>query len=289
MALHLIDHDYHLTMANGQRTPHGNLTPVVASVGVPFNAQVAYQIVALGRCFPPSDPEQQARIDKAYRYLRDKHHVYWEDPWKNLLIRPQRVGASLFIKGMNDRNHVTNAAFVGMALERYQAPRESRGPFDPRFMYRLGRTMYWSMNYMERHHNALCNFMWAAMLTDPAVFDALIKRKKNTQRGKMERMLVNGIEQLRRFKLDRFQYPGREVKTRAARWADRSRSNDYQWKEPHNVVWQVTGPATNQVTCGTDYLYAYWLFRHYRLDQHPLAVRRHGAVLKRTPDLCGAR
>ncbi len=51
LALHLVRHDYHITDSSGKRTPYGNLTPLVGSQGVPFNAQVAYMIVALGHHF----------------------------------------------------------------------------------------------------------------------------------------------------------------------------------------------------------------------------------------------
>jgi len=93
-------------------TTYGNLTPVVANHGVPFNAQVAYQLVALGHYFLPADLAQAAPIENEFRRLRAKHHCYFEYP--HSLILPQRVGGSAFVKGMNDRNHVTNAAFIGL-------------------------------------------------------------------------------------------------------------------------------------------------------------------------------
>jgi hypothetical protein len=101
----------------------------------------------------------------------------------------------------------------------------------------------------------------------------------------MERMLVHGVEQLRRFPLDRFHYPGRLVPMTTAVWVDRRRVSDYQWKEPHDVALQATAAPTNEVTCGTDYLYAYWLWRHYGLDRHPQVTRFHGPVVN--PRLAG--
>ncbi len=285
LVLHLVDHDYHITMAGGKRTPHGNLTPVIATVGVPFNAQVAYTIVAAGRCFPPDDPAERARIEAAYRYLRDEHHCYYQDPLKNLLVRPQEIVASPFLKGMNDRNHVMNAAFLGLVLERHQAVVEGRAPFDDRFMYRLGQTMQVGAEYLDGKHNALCSFMWAALLSDPQTSGAIVPKRQEAERARMERMLVHGVEQLRRFPLDRFHYPGRLVPMPTAVWVDRRRVSDYHWKEPHDVAFQATAAPTGEVTCGTDYLYAYWLWRHYGLDRHPQVTRFHGPVVN--PRLAG--
>jgi hypothetical protein len=62
-------------------------------------------------------------------------------------------------------------------------------------------------------------------------------------------------------------------------WVDRRRASDYQWKEQHDLAFQATGPATGEASCGTDFLYAYWLLRRYGLDRHPQVVRQHGAVV----------
>nr|NIL98509.1 hypothetical protein [Planctomycetales bacterium]NIM09733.1 hypothetical protein [Planctomycetales bacterium]NIN09208.1 hypothetical protein [Planctomycetales bacterium]NIN78305.1 hypothetical protein [Planctomycetales bacterium]NIO35484.1 hypothetical protein [Planctomycetales bacterium] len=68
----LLRDDYHITDVNGHRTPHGDLTPIVASVGVPFNGQVAYHLVALGRYFPRDDPVADQLIQRQFHRLREK-------------------------------------------------------------------------------------------------------------------------------------------------------------------------------------------------------------------------
>lgn len=271
LVAHVIEHDYRLTNADGSRTPYGNLTPIVSSVGVPFNAQVAYLIIALGYSFPPPDPTDQNRVFAEFGKLRNKHHVYYEDPWRSV-TRPQRVGASPFVKGMNDRNHVTNAAFVAMELERDHA-RRNGVPVDREFLYKMGRTMYWSMTVLDGQHNSLCNFMWAGILSDPQVFDAVIKHRHNETRRQVDRLVAGGIEQLRRFRLDRFADGGREIKTRGPRWIDEFRADEYHWKNDANLAWQSNGEANNNAYCAIDYLYAYWLFRYYRLDENAGARR----------------
>ena len=103
------------------------MTPVVATVGVPFNAQVAYLVVALGYSFPSEQANVSRRIRDAFARLRGKHHVYFEEPLRSIVL-PQRIGGSPFLKGMNDRNHVTNAAFMGLALELDHARRNGAKP-----------------------------------------------------------------------------------------------------------------------------------------------------------------
>ena len=283
MVLHLIEHDYRLTERDGTPTTYGDLTPLAGSVGVPFNAQVAYQIVALGETFPPGDVARRRKIHEAFRQLREKHHVYYEAPLRSL-IHPQRVAASPFLKGMNDRNHVTNAAFVGLALELFAARRDGREA-DRDFLYQLGQTMCYSLGRMGSERNALCNFMWAALLRDPAAFDCMIREDRRDALAIEERAMRDGVEQLRRYGLDRFDYPGREVESAEPLWVDQRRSDDYQWKADPRRGWQVTGPATNNVRCAIDFLYAYWLLRYYRLDEHPALDERAAAVLRRTPRL----
>ncbi|MEK6234098.1 MAG: hypothetical protein N2C14_05255, partial [Planctomycetales bacterium] len=140
LALHLVDHDYQLTEKDGNHSPWGGLTPRIGSFGVPFNAQVAYLIVASGSRFP-APPGQKSRLISQYRHLRHKHHVYYEKPFHSLVL-PQKIGAHPLVKGMNDRNHVCNAAFMGLCLEMHAANTQGR-PVDAVFLYQLGQTRYW--------------------------------------------------------------------------------------------------------------------------------------------------
>jgi len=277
MVWHVVRHDYHLTERNGQRTQYGDLTPVVGGFGVPFNAQVAYMIVAAGHYFPPKDRNVAAAIHHQFGQLRERHHAYYERPLQSLVL-PQRIGATRFVKGMNDRNHVTNAAYVGMLLDVENARRRGT-ELDRLFLFRLGRTMYWSMQYLEGHHNSLCNFMWVGLLSDQRVFDCVIDHKPNTARAQMERLAVSGVEQLRRFKLNRFSYQGQERIAPSPQWVDTYRPDDYHWKCNPNAVWQVTSGPTNNLHCAIDYLYAYWLMRYYEIDRRPEVVARHKSVL----------
>lgn len=277
MVLHLIDHNYRLTDRNGERSPYGDMTPVFASVGVPFNAQVAYQIVALGQYYAGGDAAAKARIERAFRDLRDEEHVYYEHPWRNL-VQPQRVGGSPLVKGMNDRNHVTNAAFVSLAMDIHNS-RSSGGPLDENFLYRMGRTGYHSMEYLDGWHNALCNFQWAALLSDPEVFDKIINRKPNSARALMERNLLDGVEHLRRFPLDRFAYDGFDSETEHPGWIDQYRPDAYHWKNDTRWIFTRTGPRKARFISAIDYLHAYWLFRAHGLDNHPLVQKAHAGVL----------
>ena len=275
--LHVIDNDYKLTDRHGNRTPYGDMTPVVATVGVPFNAQVAYEIVALGWYFADGDPQGRARIEDQFRRLRDKYHVYYESPWKGI-IQPQRVAASPFVKGMNDRNHVTNAAFIGLAMD-IHACREASVPLDRNFMYRLGQTMHYGLGYLDGQHNALCNFMWAAILSDAEAFDCIVERKPNSTRALMERNLLDGVEHLRRFPLDRFGYPGVDGTAPQPVWINNFRPTAFRWKDDAFLTFTVTGPRRNRHVAAIGYLYAYWLMRYYQLDQHPLVTAAHAEVL----------
>ena len=281
MVLHVIDRDYHLTHRDGKRTTYGDLTPVIGSIGVPFNGQLAYHIVALGNAFPPADAEQKRRIDEEFHRLRVKHHVYYEDGFN--LVQPQRVAASSLLKGMNDRNHAINAAFSGLWLEIAQA-RAGR-PLDRNFVYELGQTMCFGMERIGSDGNALCNFMWAALIADAEVFEAMVRRRPENARALARHALGDGVEQLRRFKLDRFSYPGRVVPAGRPLWVDQRPSDDYQWKADPPLAFQATGPASDTMFCAIDYLYAYWMMRHYRLDGDESLQARHGGVLGRTPGL----
>jgi hypothetical protein len=284
MVLHLINHDYQLTERGGNKTRYGDVTPLVATVGVPFNAQVAYLVVALGYSFPSEQENVSRRIRDAFVRLRDKHHVFYEEPLRSIVL-PQRIGSSPFLKGMNDRNHVTNAAFMGLALELDHARRNGVAP-NGKFLFRLGRTMYWSMRQLDGQRNALCSFMWAGILSDQPVYDAIAKHDKREIGPQVSRNLLDGIEQLRRFRLNRFLYSGHEVHTGQVQWNDLMRPDDYYWKADPRLAWQVTGPREDRLFCAIDFLTAYWLLRHYELDAQRVVAGPHANVLGRTP---GAR
>ena len=210
---HVVAHKYILTDAQGRPTPHGNLTPVVASIGVPFNGQVAYLLLALANHIPADNEQVRARFAEQYHRLRYKRHSYYKDPRKSP-IRPQRVGSNPLVKGMNDRNHVTAAAFVGLELERDQARRQGR-KVEPWFFFRLARTMVWSMRRIGQERNALCNFMYAAIVSDSEGHSLTVKREEQGEgKAQIRRGLLDGVEQLRRFRLDRFQYPGNHTETK---------------------------------------------------------------------------
>src|SRR5207237_1126248 len=155
--------------------------------------------------------------------------------------------------------------------------------FERNFAYELGQSMYWGMDYLDGQRNALCNFQWAALLQDQRLFDSIVKRKPNTVRGKMERNLVDGVEQLRHFQLGRFSYPGQDLQTDSLHWCDEFRPDDYYWKVKPQAIFQKTGPATDTVLCAMDYLHAYWLLRYYRLDEYQPLAKLNLAVLRRTP------
>lgn len=281
LVLHLIGTGYHPTERGGRKTRYGDLQPFAGPLGVPFNAQVAYEIVALGYSFPPDDPQQRELIRREFVKLRGEKHVYYIDPWLSL-IRPQEVAASPFLKGMNDRNHVINAAFVGLMLERNHAHRQGQ-PWNRKFMYELGQTMFWGMQALDGQRHSLGTFMWAGMLEDQGVFDAIVERKKNTARAQIERNLPDAVEQLRRYRLDRFVYPGEEIEQAGPMWNDSMKPDDSYWKVNPRLVWRATGPATNTCYCAMDYLYAYWLMRYFRLDEKPAVRRFHADVLERRP------
>jgi hypothetical protein len=275
---HILSGDYHIVGPDGKRTPHGDLTPVIAGVGVPFNGQVAYSIIALGHFYPADDPAMKRKIAKQFQRLREDRHSYYKDPRKSPIV-PQRIGNHPLVRGMNDRHHVTCAAHYGLAMEIDQDQRGNR-PLNRTFMYRLGRTMYWSMRRIGNQRNALCNFMWAGMLSDPERFKMLVhKREYAATRRQVDRCIADGVEQLRRFRLDRFVYEGKYQKTETLQWADAQLPDVYHWKADPKARWQVTGGSTNRHVAAIDYLFAYWLFRYYDLDRHP-SLAGHQSVLR---------
>lgn len=281
LVLHLIDHDYQLTNRDGSPTPYGGLTPRLGSHGVPFNAQVAYQIVATGQRFPPQDPAARQRIEEQFDVLRRQHHVYYENPLRHL-VRPQNVAASPFVKGWNDRAHAIYAAFAGMELD-IDRCRRAGEPLDAEFLNQLGATLLAGMDYAQQYRNSLCYFMWAGLLNDAEVFEAVVRHKPNTVRGQVERGLEVAFDELRRYPLDRFSRPGREISTGRPQSVDQFQPG-YRWHQPPTSSWEVTGPATDNLHTTICYLHAYWLMRYYRLDEHPRVQKLNLPVLDRSAD-----
>ncbi len=274
---HLVQNGYRLTRHDGRTTRYGNLSPFLFwRVGTPFNAQVSYAMVAAAHRFPSADPTRRDAVAREFARLR-RSEPWSRAGWKPPFYDPQRVGRSRFI-GTNDKNHLANAAFLGLALELDAARHEAREP-DARFLRRFGRTLYWSMKGLEGNKNSLCNFMWAGLLRDPRLRQAVVPDSWEATRRQVESLLETGVEQLRRFPLDRFRWQGVQEQGREAQWVDRYRPDSYHWKVKPRLVWQVTGPPTNLLTSAIDYLHAYWLFRHYELDQDPVVRARHGDVL----------
>ncbi len=283
MVLHVIDHGYRATDRSGRPTTYGDMRPLIGSLSVPFNAQVAYLLAALGYSFPPDDPAQRERISAEFVRLRGKHHVYYEPPLASL-VPPQKIGGSPLVKGMNDRFHVTTAAYFGLQLE-FDHARRSGEPVNDKFVHQLGQTMYWAMEYLHDQHNSLCSFLWAGLAADPHVFDAIVDHKPSAARGHVEQALLEGVEQLRRFKLDRWVRTGRVVDSGRAQWVDTHAPDDFYWKCNPHLVFEPTGSASGAYYAALDYLYAYWVMRYYRLDQHPAIAQLKLKVLAPTPRL----
>ncbi len=267
MAFHLIRHDYKLTERDGEHTKYGNLTPRVGSTGVPFNAQVAYMVIAAATIFEGPDEGKQRKILQHMQDLRGRHHVYYESPLRHIVL-PQRIGSSVFVKGMNDRNHVCNAAYIGLFLERYDAIKNNR-PLDSRFCYELGRTMFWTLRHLENHRNALINFQWVGILSDPELFPRILKENEQQEIFRqLARLHADGMEQLHRFPINRFGTEGQEVETSTPLWVDaRKRHDAYLWKSDAFQAWQSNGQTTPTHIASIDFLHAYWLMRYWQLDR----------------------
>ncbi|MCE9553228.1 MAG: hypothetical protein K8T91_07595 [Planctomycetes bacterium] len=279
LVMHLLDGDYQILRPDGQPTTYGDLTPLMATVGVPFNAQVAYLIVALGEQYPPADEEQKGSIEHQFYRLRSKHHAYWANPWKNP-IRPQKIGGHPLIKGMNDRFHLVTASYHSLALEVARAAREKR-ELDRTFMYRMGQSLVWTMRRIGGERNALCNFMYAGMLNDPVRFKMIVEPGEQGEAiFQLNRGVADGLEQLRRYPLDRFRRSGQSESTGEPQWVDVQRPDDFQWKADPTLRFVASGPVGNDNVASIDYLAAYWLMRLHALDRQPEAVRQHGAVLR---------
>lgn len=267
IATHLLDHDYRLTEADGKKTSYGDLTPLLGPISVPFNAQVAYLLVSASYHFPGPDVIAYKMIKREFKRLRGEHHVYFEDPRK-VAITPQQAASGPLVKGMNDRNHVLNAAYVGLLLEIDLARRVNGRP-DREFLFELGQTVAFAIQEIQTERNALCNFMWAGLVRDPYVFESIVPAaSRPAALRQLDRLVGDGVEQIRRARIDRFYHPGQKVKTSEPQWLDVQRADEiYAWKAGAFYRWEANGPPTNTLTCGIDYLHAYWLMRYYRLAE----------------------
>jgi hypothetical protein len=134
-----------------------------------------------------------------------------------------------------------------------------------------------------RPANSLCSFLWAGLVAERHVFETIVDRKPNTARGQIDQALMEGVEQLRRFKLDRWVRTGRVVDSGRAQWVDTHAADDFYWKCNPHLVFEPTGPATNVYYAALDYLYAYWVMRFYHLDNHPAIAKQNLGVLQPTP------
>ena len=87
----------------------------------------------------------QPLTSKGHR-LRNKHHVYYEDP-RMMPLAPQQVAGGPLVKGMNDRNHVMNA--VGSKMlphfdeihDRVEQRQKQRGQAEELFLRLTGLKM----------------------------------------------------------------------------------------------------------------------------------------------------
>jgi hypothetical protein len=274
LALHLVRNDWRITLADGRMARYGSLRPLVLGHGVPFNAQVAYLAVAAASRLDLPDPAARRDVAREFARLRFEEHAYYEPAWRPpFIVRPERVGRSRFLK-VNDLNHLVSAAFAGLVLELDASRRAGREP-DARFLRELGQTIVASLGKLEAHRNSLANFMAAALLQEPALRRTLAPRDAE----RVERLLDLGVEQLRRFPLDRFRWAGVQFQADEPLWADAYRPDSYLWKVDARLGWRVTGPPTNLLTSAIDYLHAYWLFRQLRLPEHAVVAERHAEVL----------
>ena len=280
LARHLAVHDFRLTERDGGRTEFGNLTPRIGGHGVPFNAQIAYLALAAGHHFMPAGTARADRavVEDTLHELRNTHHVYWEDPRKTL-VRPQRVGASPLVKGMNDRHHVLTAAYHAALLEQFGRDGAGRfagaKPGDAQFLYRIGRTGVWTMRKLADERNSLCAFLWTGLVDDPHRAAAILPdaRDRAEAFGSYRSAVAEGIEHLRRFPLDRRQFKGLSEDTRDRQWVAEVDFRDcYVWKaDNRHVIRRLSsengGGPTDRVTAALDYLHAYWAMRFWRLDE----------------------
>lgn len=277
LVVHLVRNDYRITALDGRPTRYGNLRPQWLWYGLPFNAQVSTMIVSAGHHFPPVHIGQRDLVDRAFERLRERH-PYYHSAWRPPFFPPQRVGRSRFVDA-NDLNHVVAATYTALQLELHAARREDRAR-DVVFLHQLGQTLSLASARLSRFRNSLATFMWAAVVTDPDAAEAILGADRVTAERALEPLLADGVEQLRRFGVDRFRWTGREHRgAPTPQWIDAYRPDAYHWKVEPDRTWEVTGPPTNLHTAAIDYLHAYWLFRYHGLDRHPAVRASHAGVL----------
>jgi hypothetical protein len=158
---------------------------------------------------------------------------------------------------------VAGAAYIGLMLELYDARRRGEA-FDRDFARDLGETLRSGVEILIEHRNALCLLMWGGLLSDPDVFDAIIRHKKNTAREQVERGHSMALEQLRRFPIDRFETAGVEERRSEPVWVDEARPDSFHWKCDPFLAWRTTGPRSNDVYAAIDYLYAGWVAEYWQ-------------------------
>ncbi|QDT17429.1 hypothetical protein [Alienimonas californiensis] len=269
MADHLVRHDYHLTERTGKRTEYGDLTPRIGPQSIPFNAQVAYLVVAggagLGVHAENADPAAVNRVMKAFEELRVKHHVYYEAPTQ--VVRPQRIGASLLLKGMNDRHHSMTAGYTALLLE-WELARRANAAADGRFLYEMGRTPLYAMRGVRGERNSLLAFLWGGLLMDGRRAAAILPdpQEQIAEFDAARREIEAGVEHLHRFPLSRRSVVGEMKSSREDVWIAEQRPWDcYVWKADPNEVFVPTGPPMNKWAAGIDFLHAYWVARYWSL------------------------
>ncbi len=275
---HLLKYDYRVYGRDGRPTRYGDLRPWRFGLHIPFNAQVSYLGVATGHHYPVADDARRALFAAEFERLR-REHVYYESPWKPPFLPPQRVARVSLLKH-NDLNHVTNAAFLGVRLE-LEADRRGVRPADPTLLHQLGRTLFWSARRLEAQRNSLANFQWAALAADPDLLATIAGDGDDLgrERTRAAHLLDVGVEQLRRFPLDRFRWEGHRIEAEGPLWVEDTRPDAYYWKAVPTVGWKIEGDPTPHLTSAIDYLHAYWLLRASGLDRDPTVRTRHGAVL----------
>ena len=265
LADHLVRHDYKLTEADGNETEYGNVVPRIGPQSIPFNAQVAYLVVAggAGLAPPDADPAAVARVRLAFDDLRSEHHVYYESPLR--AVRPQRVGSSPLVKGTNDRHHVLTAGYAAILLEWELARRAGA---DGRFLYEMGRTPVYAARGVRGERNSLLEFLYAGLLTDGNRAAAMLPdpRERDAEFAAARAGVAAGVEHLRRFPLSRRHYAFADGPERGDAWVAEERPWDcYVWKANARRTHPKTGDFTNRWACGLDYLHAYWAGRYWGL------------------------
>ena len=269
LADHLVRHDYMLTEADGSKTEFGKLLPRIGPQSIPFNAQVAYTIVAGGAGFgarhPGANRAAAGRVSRAFEELRGEHHVYYEGPGK--LVRPERVGASPIVKGMNDRQHVMSAGYAALLME-WELARRAGTAADGKFLYEMGRTPLYAARGVRGNRNARVAFQWAGLLSDGRRAAAILPddRERAEEFGWARAEVAAGVEHLRRFPLSRRLWPHEDAGSSSRAFAAEQTPWDcYVWKADPEAVKRRTGPPQNRWAAGIDFLHAYWLLRYWGL------------------------